>query len=399
MVTGFGPFLRDTAAMKSVSKTLVTLLLLAIFGVAAYFSIYQTGRQPDQGGGGALGGLAGKLTGAVQVQELNGFITVEVESYFQDPRVQKLLLEHGFQLQVKRIGSRDMAARVIVGQTPDFFYASGVVAANQITDAAKRANITSAVYSPIYTPLVIASWTPIAQVLAVNGMAKEVGGGVWHVDLAKLVQTMLDKKRWKDLKGAQAYDVSKAVLVSTTDVRKSNSAAMYLALTTYAVNGGDIVTDRDTAQKAAMKVVGLFKRQGYQENYVNGNFDDYVSIGIGKTPMAFIYESQMVSYAAVKKGMGTGMVLMYPQPTLFNKVQFVATTERAKKLGELLSTHAELQHLAVEFGFRIAESAYFVQAAKAVNLSVEEHMTQVIDPPSFEIMAEMIDVIAREMGQ
>jgi hypothetical protein len=390
--------LRDTAAMKSVNKTIVTLLLLAVFGVAAYFSMYQTGRQPEQTGS-ALGGLAGKLTGAVQVQELDGFITVEVEQYFQDARVQKVLLDNGFKLNVKRIGSRDMAARVVAGQTPDFFYTSGVVAANQITDAAKRANITSAVYSPIYTPLVIASWTPIAQILSANAMAKEVGGGVWHVDLAKLTQTMLDKKRWKDLKSSQAYDVSKTVLVSTTDVRKSNSAAMYLALTSYAVNGAEIVTDKDSAQKAALKVAGLFKRQGYQENYVNGNFDDYISIGIGKTPMAFIYESQMVSYAAAKKGMGPGMVLMYPQPTLFNKVQFVATSERSKKLGELLANHAELQHLAVEFGFRIAESAYFVQSAKAANLTVEEHMTQVIDPPSFEIMAEMIDVIAREMGQ
>jgi hypothetical protein len=92
-------------------------------------------------------------------------------------------------------------------------------------------------------------------------------------------------------------------------------------------------------------------------------------------------------------------VLLYPQPTLFNKVQFVALSERSKKLGELLSTHRELQRLAVDFGFRIAESAYFVQATKAANLAVEERMTQVIDPPSFEIMGDMIDVIAREMAQ
>jgi len=55
------------------------------------------------------------------------------------------------------------------------------------------------------------------------------------------------------------------VLVSTTDVRRSNSAAMYLALTSYAVNG-DVVTDRPTAQAVALKVAELFKRQGYQEN-------------------------------------------------------------------------------------------------------------------------------------
>ena len=389
--------------MSRTVKAIITALLLLAFGAAVYFSMFRTARL--EGGstastpGSVLGGLAGKLTGVVQVQELSGLIAVDVEPYFQDPRVQKLLADNGFKLNVTRVGSRDMAARVLLGQTPDFFYASGVVAANQISDAAKKVSITTTIYSPIYTPMVIASWVPIAQILATNGMAKEASPGVWSVDLQKLTQTMLDKKRWKDLKGAEAYDVGKSVLVSTTDVRKSNSAAMYLALTSYAVNGGDLVTDRDTAQKTARTVAELFKRQGYQENYVNGNFDDYVSIGIGKTPMAWIYENQIVSYAMARKGLGPGMVLLYPQPTLFNKVVFVASSERAKKLGELLSTQPELQRLAVDFGFRIADTAHFVQSTKAAGLAVEERITQVIDPPSFEIMAEMIEVISREMGQ
>ena len=389
--------------MSRTVKAVITALLLLAFGAAVYFSMFRTARL--EGGntanapGGMLGGLAGKITGVVQVQELSGLIAVDVEPYFQDARVQKLLADNGFKLNDTRVGSRDMAARVVPGQTPDFFYASGVVAANQISDAAKKVNLATTIYSPIYTPMVIASWAPIAQILATNGMAKEASPGVWSVDLQKLTQTMLDKKRWKDLKGSQAYDVGKSVLVSTTDVRKSNSAAMYLALTSFAVNGGDLVTDRDTAQKTARAVAGLFKRQGYQENYVNGNFDDYVSIGIGKTPMAWIYENQIVSYAMAKKGLGPGMVLLYPQPTLFNKVVFVASSERARKLGELLSTQPELQRLAVDVGFRIADTAHFVQSTKAAGLAVEERITQVIDPPSFEIMAEMIDVISREMGQ
>ena len=384
-------------------KAIITALLLLSFGAAVYFSMFRTARL--EGGstantpGGVLGGLPGRITGVVQVQELSGLIAVDVEPYFQDLRVQKLLADNGFKLNLMRVGSRDMAARVVPGQTPDFFYTSGVVAANQISDAAKKANVATAVYSPIYTPMVIASWLPIAQILATNGLAKEASPGVWSVDFQKLTQTMLDKKRWKDLKGSQAYDVGKSVLVSTTDVRKSNSAAMYLALTSFAVNGSDVVTDRDTAQKTARAVAGLFKRQGYQENYVNGNFDDYVSIGIGKTPMAWIYENQIVNYAMAKKGLGPGMVLLYPQPTLFNKVVFVASSERARKLGELLSNQPELQRLAVDFGFRIADTAHFVQSAKAAGLAVEERITQVIDPPSFEIMAEMIDVISREMGQ
>ncbi len=393
--------------MSKTLKAVITVILLAAFATAAYFSMFKTARLEGGGtsggvpqvGGTALDGLAGKLTGVVQIQTVSGLIAVDVEPYFQDPRVQKALADNGFKLNITRIGSRDMAARVVSGQTPDFFYASGVVAANQIADAAKKVNIGTAIYSPIYTPMVIASWTPIAKLLAANGMAKEVSAGVWSVDLLKLTQTMQEKKRWKDLKGSQAYDVGKSVLVSTTDVRKSNSAAMYLALTSYAVNGAEVVTDRDTAQKTARAVAGLFKRQGYQENYVNGNFDDYVSIGIGKTPMAWIYENQIVNYAMAKKGLGTDMVLLYPQPTLFNKVVFVASSDRAKKLGELLSTHPELQRLAVDFGFRTADTSYFVQSTKAAGLAVEERITQVIDPPSFDIMAEMIEVIGKEMTQ
>ena len=377
--------------MNNPTKALVTLVLLAAFASAAYFSFFKTGQLADT--------PAGKLLGTPQTVELTGLIALDVEPYFADARVQKALAEQGLVVNVKRVGSRDMANRVVPGQTPDFFFPSGVVAANQIADAAKKANVGSTSYSPFYTPMVVASWAPIAQVLAANGMATEASPKVWRVDLAKLTQLMLDKKRWKDLKGAAAYDVNKSVLVSTTDVRKSNSAAMYLALTSYAINGGDLVTDRATAQKVALRVAELFKRQGYQENYVNGNFDDYASIGIGKTPMAFIYENQMLSYGLAKKGVGPDMVLMYPQPTLFNKVVFVATSERAKKLGDVLTNNAMLQRLAVDYGFRIADTAQFVQVAQSAGLAVEERITQVIDPPSFDLMAEMIDVISREMGQ
>ena len=215
--------------------------------------------------------------------------------------------------------------------------------------------------------------------------------------MAKLTTLMLAKKRWKDLQGSAAYDVTRSVLVSTTDVRRSNSAAMYLALTSQAVNG-DIVTDRATAQAVAAKVAELFKRQGYQENYVNGNFDDYVSIGIGKTPLAFIYENQMVQFALAKK-VQPDMVLIYPLPTIVNKVVLVAVSERAKALADLFANNAELQKIGVEYGFRIADTGVFMQAVKPTGLAVEERIAQVIDPPSFELMAEMIDVVSREMTQ
>jgi hypothetical protein len=376
--------------MHKAAKTLITLALLAAFGGAAWLAFDRTAPKD----------LPPALSGRpAQTVQLTGLIALDVEPYFKDPRVVEALAKKGFTVNATRIGSRDMAGRAVPGQAPDFFFPSGVVAANQIGDAARKAGIGTTAYSPFYTPMVIASWTAVAQVLAANGMARETQPKVWALDFGKLVQAMLARKRWNELKGAQAYDVNKSILVSTTDVRRSNSAAQYLALTTHAINGGEVVSDRASAQKAAQKAAELFKRQGYQENYVNGNFDDYVTIGMGKTPLAFIYENQMVSFALARKGVGADMVLMYPQPTLFNKVVYVAANERAKALGEALSTDATLQRLAVDHGFRIGDTAHFVQVAKAAGLAVEERLAQVVDPPSFELMGEMIDVVAAEMGR
>ena len=379
--------------MSASRRAAITVLLAGAFGGALWFALRGQKQELIEQKDAAA---------AASMVPLQGVISLDVETFFKDPRVLKVLAAKRMPVNVVRVGSREMAGKVAAGGSangaPDFFFPSGVVAANQVVDAARKANIPAAQVSPFFTPMVIASWEPIARILVANGMAKAMGPRVYGVDIAKLTQAMLAKTKWKDLKDAGAYEVGRSVLVSTTDLRRSNSGAMYLALTSQALTG-DVVTDRASAQTTALKLAELFKRQGYQENYVNGNFDDYVAIGIGKTPMAFIYENQLVSYALAKKGVGEGMVLLYPLPTIVNKVVFVSMNERAKALGELLANDADLQGIAVEYGFRIADSERFMSTVKPTGLAVEPRVTQVVDPPSFEIMAEMIDTVAKEMAQ
>ncbi len=382
--------------MNRPTKTLITVVLLALLGGAVFWALRSTqqtqiasGQQPSLN----LPGLR-----ATQTLELNGLIALDVEPFFKDQRVLKFLSDNGVKANVTRIGSRDMAQRVAPTGGPDFMFPSGIVAANQIADAAKRANMSVTQTTVFFTPMVIASWQPIANILQANGMATSLQPSVYAVDFAKLAATMQAKTRWKDLKAKEAYDVNKSVLVSTTDVRKSNSAAMFMALAAYALNNNELPTDRATAEALAKKIADLFKRQGYQENYVNGNFDDYVSIGIGKTPLAFIYENQMLTHALTKP-LQSDMALLYPKPTIVNKVVYVALNEKSKRLGELLATSPEMQAVGLDYGFRIADSGAFLQKANAAKLNVQEKLTDLIDPPSYETMSHMIDVIAREMSQ
>jgi hypothetical protein len=372
--------------MPQLKKIALTLVLLALFGGALFFALR-------------------KQQGAAQEQEiasteaLKGLVAVDVEPFFKDERVQKILADKRLPVTVARVGSRDMAGKVVAGGMPDFMFASGVVAGNQIADAARKANVSVTPSSPFHSPLVIASWQPVAQILVANGIAKKTGDRTYGLDMGKLATLMLAKKKWNELQASQAYSVSRSVLVSTTDVRRSNSAAMYLALTSHALNGGEVVSDRATAVALATRLAELFKRQGYQENYVNGNFDDYLTLGPGKTPLAFIYEYQMVAHALAKKSLGADMVLIYPQPTIINKLVFVASSPRGRALADLLGSEPALQRIAVEYGLRVADSSVFMQAVAATGLAVEERVTQVIDPPSFELMAEMIDVVTQEMAK
>lgn len=374
--------------MNTAKRLIGTLVLLALFGGALFFALRsnEATRQIEQ-----------EQAAIATAEPLKGLITVEMEPIFKDERVVRALAQAKLPVQVARVGSRDMAARIGGPDQPDFFLASGVVAANMIADAARKAGKTATQTSPFHTPLVVASWEPVAKILAANGMARPLAPKVYGLDMEKLTQAMLAKQRWRDLKASGDYAVSRSVLVSTTDIRRSNSAAMYLALTSAALNG-DVVADRTAGQKYAVQLAELFKRQGFQENYVNGAFDDYLAIGMGKTPLAFIYESQMLAQAQ-KGGIKPEMVLMYPQPTIVNKLVLVTLSERAKRLAELLVADKTLQAVALEQGFRTGDAAAFAATAEKAGLAVDQRLNQVIDPPGFDVMFEMIDIVSREMNQ
>ena len=376
--------------MKSGTRWAVTLVVLAAFAGAVVYSV--RGHQQQQQ-------VAHEETVRATAEDVTGLVAVDVDPFFADERVQRILRDKGFAVKATRAGSRDMADKVAAGAKPDFWFPSGVLAANRIDDESRKLGQSLAQTTPFNSPMVVASWAPVATILEANGIARRTGDHVYALNMDKLAEIMLAKKRWSELKGAAGYDVKRSVLVSTTDVRKSNSAAMYLAMMSQALNGGDVITDHAAAKTSASRLAELFKRQGFQENYVNGNFDDYVQIGIGKTPLAFIYEYQLAGYAIAHKGVQADMVLMYPEPTIVNKFVFLAVSPRGKALQQELAANPDLQKIAVQMGLRTADPTLFAAAVKPTGLAVQDRVVQVIDPPAYELMTDMIDTVTTEMAQ
>src|SRR5262249_32143180 len=153
-----------------------------------------------------------------------GVIGSEKEEFFADPRVIAAFARKGITVHVEKAGSRAIA-RGYDAKRFDFGFPSGAPGAAELKAGSKAAET----YVPFYTPIVFASWKPIAEILVANGLAERREGGYFITDLMRLLQLVDQRARWRDLKNSAAFDTSKAVLVNSTDVRTSNSAAMYLS--------------------------------------------------------------------------------------------------------------------------------------------------------------------------
>jgi hypothetical protein len=351
---------------KRLLGPLLSIVLLIGVGAAIFFSVRDQLR-------------------ASRVITVHGLIGSEKEGFFKDTRVVQALRKGGFQVIFEKAGSRQIATNFDLKQY-DFAFPAGVPAAEKI----RREQKISKSYNVFFTPMAIASWKSIADILVANGVATKQAG-YYLLNMKGLLDLIAQGKRWSDLKDNAAYNVHKSILITSTDIRKSNSAAMYLALASYVANHDNIVQNSAEANAIYTLMDAIFREQGFLENSSEVPFEDYLVMGMGKTPLVMIYESQFISRTAASNGdMTPDMVLMYPEPTIFTKHILVPLTANGERLGEFLESNPDLQRLAVEYGFRSNNATYFRQFVEQHQLTIPQNLVNVIEPPSYEILEGMI---------
>jgi hypothetical protein len=328
----------------------------------------------------------GSILSSSALTEVKGMIGSEKESFFSDGEVVRLFADKGFRVRTEKVGSRQIISRDL--QAYDFAFPAGVPAAQ----ALQRKAGAGRVYAAFFTPMAIGSWKRIVPILESRNVVGKSGN--FHIiDMARLLQLIDQGVRWNELKGNADYVTGKSILINSTDVRTSNSAAMYLALASYVANGNNVIDSAEQARAVLPKVMPLFLRQGFQESSSAGPFEDYTTMGMGKAPLVMIYESQFLEHQFKRAQPNPEMVLLYPRPTLYSKHVFVPFSENGERLGQLLASDPELQKMAVRHGYRTAHAQYFTDFLKEKNLEAPETLIDVIDPPSYEILERMIQAI------
>ena len=368
--------------LRKVLGPVLALLLLIGVGAGITYSV----RESRQAHLAAL-----QASAQITVKILTGS---EKEHFLEDAELQKVLASHGISITFQKAGSREIATRPDL-KTFDIAFPAGEHAAVKISQntGSKR------IYAAFYTPMAVASWKTLIPVLEKSGLVSRKGNAYFIVDMAKMLDIMEKGERWRDLPDNTVYSVGKSVLVTSTDVRKSNSGAMYLSLAAYLANGNNVVDNDAAATKVSAQMVGLFSRQGFQESSSAGPFEDYTSMGIGKAPLVMIYEQQFLEYVLSHSNPNPDMVLLYPQPTILSKHTIVALTDNGAKFAEEMISDPKVMAIAQRYGFRTQDSSQLFSAVEAKHLAVPHTIVDVIDPPSYDILEKLINQVDAGLKQ
>lgn len=331
-----------------------------------------------------------------KIQTVTGLIGSEKKPFFNDPEVQRILRDN-YKLEVnfQTAGSREIATKV----TPemDFAFPSGEPAAEKI----KQGVSGSKSYRVFFTPMTVASWQSVVDVLEKNQIVEKRQSYYGILDMQKLLGLMQNGMRWKDLPNNQSFNIGRKVLIKSTNITKSNSAAMYLSLASYLLNNEEIVSNRQEASAVIPKVTPLFSNQGFQANSSATPFNDYLIKGMGNSPMVMMYESQYLYEATQNDGIRPKMVLLYPEPTIFTQHILLGISDAGNQLGEALTSNEALQRLAIKHGFR-SNNASLTKAFeknladKGLN-NIPNQLNEVIDPPNYDFLEQMITGIEQAM--
>ena len=379
--------------MGSRAKTLAAgvVLILAAIVVAGAIAL----------GSGVLGESAPEGDAPVdQTQELTtvrGVIGSEKESLFADPEAKEIFARYGLDVQVTTSGSWAMAEREGIEES-DFASPSSEIAAAHIEDVHGAAVLSTT--RPFYSPLAIATGETVLSVLEQNGIAEQ-RDGVWYLDMAAYLDAVANGRRWTDLIGSEAYPSSRNVMITTTDVRSSNSALMYLSLASYVLNGNAVVTGEDAArQQATESLARLFLDQGYSQSSSAGPWESFLSKGPMNQPLTLIYESQYLEAQMNEPSRVTDeMRICYPAPTIFSDHVVVAFSEAGQRVQDVLDNDPDMARVIARHGFRLngpnsgafservseaglagyAEDGTFIDAAQAPSYEVADAMLQVIE--------------------
>lgn len=318
------------------------------------------------------------------VAEVNGYVGGEKIGFLEDEEVTKILREkYGLKVDYAKAGSLDMVTSDLEGR--DYLFPSSSIALEYYEDLHGKPLQSENILN---TPIVLYTHQIVLEALTEQGMIR-TDGEVHYVDMEKLLDLIQKDTQWKDIGVEELYG---KVSVDTTDPVKSNSGNMFAALLADIINGGETPGEADLPQ-VLPKLQEIFGKLGYMETSSADLFSQFLKMGVGATPIAAGYESQIIEYAILNpedyEAVKEDLVVLYPSPTIWSAHVLISLTEKGQELTQALLDE-EIQNLAWErHGFRTGSNGN-VEGEIPVQ-GIAPVITQVAPVPDYDVMKQIID--------
>jgi hypothetical protein len=343
---------------------------------------------------------------------LRQVVTIEAKmaskrDFFQDPEVERLLMKHGFRVHITSMGSREIANQDFEGY--DVVFPSGQPAADLISRERAKANRPVLLYRPFVSPIVLATYRNYAEALVDAKVATAQpdpdGRPMYYtLEMTPFVNLTKQGKRWNEIDSHHKHVTNgNKILAQTSDICESNSAGTYLGLVAFVENENDAPNDAKEAADVAKEIKPLLVEQGLPSSE---RAETYLSPdGQSIAPISVIYEHQFLAHQirhqAEKGSTDDERVLLYPSTRFVTEPQLVALTADGARLGELVSDDDELQHRAMELGFRARNTGKGTTGDELTAFLAERHIpvptsssddTRAVLPP-LPLLEQMIKIV------
>ncbi len=304
--------------------------------------------------------FAGHVPGPLQPITVVRAMLASKRDFFEDEQVKRLLMSHGYQVQITPAGSFELAETADL-DAYQFVFPSGQAAADRVRE--RRRGKHAVAYKPFFTPLVLATFRDYAEALQKAGVAKpqpSLGKPLYYsVEMDKLMALVAGKGRWRDYGPGLSAN---RLLVQSPDPCRSYSGAAYVGLVAFARYAQPAATEAEAVEQAR-GIKPMLDAEGQHSDDMAPKY--FVPEGRSFATVAVIYEHQYLAHQNRRLDYGLGLdedrVLMYPSAQHQTAPDLISFSPEGDAIGALLMSDPALRRRAVELGFHVysADTAQF----------------------------------------
>ncbi|MCE7010849.1 hypothetical protein LWC34_49810 [Kibdelosporangium philippinense] len=294
-------------------------------------------------------GVAGYAAGPLKDVTVVRAMVASKREFFEDEQVKRIMMAHGYEVQVTPVGSLDLAEKVDL-DSYHFVFPSGQSAADRIRE--RRRGKHAIAFRPFFSPIVLATFRDYADALFRAGVARPQGDPTLYYDLemGKLVGLIDRKAVWSEF----GLKNGNRITAQAPDACRTYSGAVYVGLVSFARTGHPPENEAD-AVAIARAIKPLFDVEGQHGEDMAPKY--FAPEGRTFAPVAVLYEHQFIAHQ-IRSRQQTGRlddsrVLLYPAAQHQTAPELISQSPEGDAIGHLIMENDQLRRRAVELGFHV----------------------------------------------